>query len=193
MTQANQCALERALRVADQLCSGHATLRDEYLRKQFIFDATNLLVSIWLVAMVFVQPEIGLTLSPPNIPVQIWIGTLTIVIFFLNCMQFVTNWKSKAQAHNQAVAALSSFVKEQRKSSGLSASSEIDEALKQYSLITDSLVEIPEKDFLRLKRKHLLKVTISRHLREAPGSSILLLYFRIWLRDNFCKLCMRDK
>lgn len=60
----------------------------------------------------------------------------------------------------------------------------LDKAALQYRLVSDTLIQIPENDFLRLKRKHLIKVEISRQLDTAPGTSIFLLSLRLWFRDN---------
>jgi hypothetical protein len=45
-------------------------------------------------------------------------------------------------------------------------------------------VEIPEKDFLKQKRRHLLKIEISKHLATHPSASLMLFRFQLWRRDN---------
>jgi hypothetical protein len=48
-------------------------------------------------------------------------------------------------------------------------------------------VEIPERFFLKAKRRHLMKVAISKHLDTHPGASIVLTRMRLWWRGNFGK------
>lgn len=44
---------------------------------------------------------------------------------------------------------------------------------------------VPEAEFLLQKRRHLLKVAVSRHLDGHPAASPALKKLRFWLRDNF--------
>jgi hypothetical protein len=142
--------------------------------------------------MVFVSPEISTSLTPPFFTPVIWVGGLSVAVFFFNCMQFLTDWKRRAQAHQHAVSSLSAYVKGYRGKALNLTEAEASEALCQYSLITEALIEIPERDFLRLKRKHLVKVEISRYLSRSPGASIFMLYLRIWWRDNVCFAANRE-
>jgi hypothetical protein len=56
--------------------------------------------------------------------------------------------------------------------------------LARYDLASAVGVEVPKKDFLSLKRQHRLKRQISKHLDEAPATSLPLLRTRLWLQHN---------
>lgn len=189
MQSSSPTSLLRTLRVADQSCTAHAILRDKYHRMYIGLDCATLLISTWILMMVFVQPEIAVQLSPPWISQTIWIGLLSFMVFILTFVQLIVDWKGRYQAHHQAVAALSAFVKEYRPTKNSTDMALLDKAVLQYRLITETLTQIPENDFLRLKRKHLVKIEISRQLDAAPGTSVFLLSLKLWLRDNglFCK------
>src|SRR5260370_31453366 len=53
-----------------------------------------------------------------------------------------------------------------------------------YDLCSDLGRPIPEGEFLKLKRRHLCKVAISRYLDTHPAQSLTLIRARISWRDN---------
>jgi len=177
-------ALQRALRVADQSCTGYSALRDRFRARSTFLDLTILLISAWLVAMVFVQPTIAVELSPRGISKDIWLGLLSIGVFFLSLIQLQVDWKGRAGTYQQAAAALSAFVKEFRPLSSEAESTALERALLRYQMLTDTLEPIPESQFLSLKRRHKLKVEVSRHLDTHPGTNIWLIKAALWWRDN---------
>lgn len=184
MASNRHAALERAIRVGDQSCTAYAHLRDKYRRYSFWLDLSVLLLSGWLASMVFVQPHIAVALSPKQVPSDIWIGLLSIGAFALSLVQLQVNWKGRAQLYQQAALSLSAFVKEHRSAVGTITGQQAEAALARYSALTDGLEPIPESQFLVLKKKHRLKIELSRLLDEHPGASLPLWRLRIALRDN---------
>ena len=55
--------LQRIRRVSDMLCTAHAGLRDRYSGLALFLDLAVLGLSTWLVALAFVEPRIGVSLS----------------------------------------------------------------------------------------------------------------------------------
>lgn len=184
VAESRQAALERAVRVGDQSCTGYAYLRDKYRRFSFWLDLSILLLSGWLASMVFVQPHIAVALSPKQIPSDIWIGLLSILAFSLSLIQLQVNWKGRAQLYQQAASSLSAFVKEYRPLVNTISEQQAEAALARYSVLTDGLEPIPENQFLPLKKKHRLKVELSRLLDNHPGANLMLWRIRIAWRDN---------
>lgn len=175
--------LSRVRRVSDQSCTGYSVLRDRYHRRAMILDLSVLLLSTWLVAMVFVQPAVAIALSPRNIPRDLWLGLLSIGTFALSLVQLKVNWKGRAATYQRALALLNSFVRECRVISDADTGA-IHAALRRYHAITESIEPIPEAEFLALKKRHKLKVEISKYLDSHPGATLWLLRTKIWLRDN---------
>jgi hypothetical protein len=177
--------LQRAIRVADQSCTAYAILRDKYNRRACVLDLSILLLSAWLTAMVFVEPTIGVALSPSKyISKELWIGLLSIGAFALSLVQLQVNWKGRAQTYHQAAGALSAFVKEYRRTAATLGANEIAQALARYDLISSSIAPIPDSQFLVLKQKHKLKVKISQHLDTHPAASLTLIRLKLWLTDS---------
>ncbi|MHC5057063.1 MAG: hypothetical protein ACYTKD_20490 [Planctomycetota bacterium] len=184
-------ALKRTARVADQMCTAHAVLHDRCYWLALGLDLLLLICAVWLNAMVFVEPAISLRLSPLGIDSKLWLGLLAIAAFFLSVAHVRIGWKSKRNAHAKARAFYASIKTECRHL--LSRSKEVDDAcfkslMDRYAFGGEVLVEIPEARFLSLKKRHKLKVLISRYMDRRPGASLLCLRFRLWWRDTRAKL-----
>lgn len=180
-------AIERAVRVADQQCTAYGHLRDRFLLCARGLDLSILAVSTWLLAMTFVEPRIGVALAPAGIEAPIWIGLLSIGVFFLSLVQLLVNWKAKADSYQRSLAALSEFVKIGRplaRAGMAETSREVETALALYHQISEWTEPVPEKLFLPLKQKHVRKVEISKALDTSPSASILRLRISFWIRDN---------
>ena len=56
--------------------------------------------------------------------------------------------------------------------------------LARYRLLGETHIAIPESQFNKLKRKHLIKVFISAEIGRYPGTSIWLIRLKHWLTDS---------
>ena len=178
--------LERIARVSDMLCTSHANLRDRYSRRALLLDLTILGLSSWLVALAFVAPKINVALTPFGWDPQVWVGVLGIGVFFLSIVQLKTDWKGRSDAHKRT---LDIYAEVKREARYLIAAGTLEEAawrrvLSRYDMASAVGMEIPEKDFLRQKRRHRIKVEVSRYLDEHPSASLRLICIRFWFRDN---------
>lgn len=186
--------LERIRRVSDVLCTGHAGLRDRFTRRALILDLSFLALSSWLVALAFVEPQINVRLTPFGWNSQIWVGALSVATFFLTLVQFKTNWKGRADAHART---LDIYAEVKREAGYLLAAGDIDETscrrvLSRYDLASAVGVAIPEREFLPQKRRHKIKVALSKHLDAHPSASLLLTRLRFWFRDNLSRKSNHD-
>lgn len=185
--------LERTIRVSDQSCTAYAILRDRYKKYSTSLDLFILFLSTWLTAMVWAQPTIAEQLTPPNISKDIWLGVLSVGAFCLSLLQLLVNWKARSNSFQQALNVLSTYVKELRPLRAVPELEKIEIALQRYQAITEPLEPIPEVDFLKLKKHHRLKLKISRHLDEYPGTNIWLLKWKFRLLDNYATLRNKDQ
>jgi len=178
--------LERIRRVADTLCTGHAGLRDRCARRALLLDLTILGISTWLVALAFVEPRINVRLTPFGWDGQVWVGVLGAATFFLSLVQMKMDWKGSADAHKRTVDV---YAEVKREAGYMLAMGTLDEVecrrvLARYDMASAVSVEMPEREFLPQKRRHLMKIALSRHLDAHPAASLLLTRLRFWLRDN---------
>src|SRR5438067_2697172 len=89
----------RILRVADQMATGYACLRDQYALRARVLDFLLLAAASWLLAMTFVEPAIGQKLAPFGFQHEVWIGMLSIVTFALGLLQTRVDWKARSDGY----------------------------------------------------------------------------------------------
>ncbi len=178
--------LSRIVRVADQMSTGYAYLRDQYALRARVLDFVILAVTSWLLAMTFVEPAIGRKLSPFDIPHEIWLGLLSIAIFVLAIMQTRVDWKARSDAYQRALVSTSEVVLEGRQvlANATPTPADISRVIQKYYVVMRFIEPLPEQRFLELKRRHRLKVAVSKLMDERPASAIWLLKLKMWIRDN---------
>lgn len=179
--------IDRVLRVSDMLVTAHANLRERNARRALLLDLTILGISVWLTAVVFVEPRLNLKLTPFRLDPQIWVGVLGVFVFFLSIVQLRVDWKGRSDAHKRAFDLYAKVKNECRhllSLDGILTREACQQSLTMFELASDVGCQVPERDFLKQKRRHLQKVAISRHLDKHPSASVALLRVRMWWKDN---------
>lgn len=179
--------LSRIRRVSDMLCTGHAALRDKYAKFAFALDLLTLGVSTWLVALAFIEPKLNITLTPFGWDTKIWVGMLGTSVFFLTLVQIKTDWKGRSDAHKRT---LDIYTEVKREAGYILSAGEYDRdacqrVFSRYDMAASVGVPIPESEFLRQKKRHLVKIALSKALDNQPATSLMWLRARLWLRDTF--------
>lgn len=180
--------LQRIRRVSDMLISMHSALRDEYARKSIAVDCTLFASSIILVALVFLDPALLGWLPVSVTGSRILLGTFSLIVFFLSLVSSRVDWKSKSGLHKRAAEAYSRIKLECQEllmTFGTASDTEIQKLLVRYRDLGEICIAVPEASFLRLKKKHKMKVALSRYLDDNPGACIWLLRLRTWFADTF--------
>jgi len=180
--------IERMARVSDMLSTAHASLRDRYADRALFLDLLIMTLSLWLTAMAFVDPALGVRLSPSYFGKDLWLGILGVLTFLLSIVQMRVDWKGRADAHARALQAYAAITQECRAlmARGEASTDEIRLLSAKYEQTSGHNIAIPEARFLKLKKQHLLKIEVSRLLDTRPGLSPRLLLMKIWWRDNMC-------
>lgn len=180
--------LERTRRISDMLCTAHAVLRDRNKRRALLLDLTIIALTTWVTATVFIDPRIGGILTPPRIDREIWIGCLSVFAAFLSFAQMKLDWKGLTEAHGRASLVFGNIkgdCVELLSAQGAPPSAqEVERIVQKYAFACESSIPIGESVFLSLKRRHKIKVEISKLLDHKPGSSVSLAVLKIWWRDN---------
>lgn len=181
--------IERIRRVSDQICTAHSGLRDRYARRALVLDLLILAASTWLVALSFVDSTLAARLTPGDVNPQMWIGILGVITFFLSILQLKTDWKSRADSHTRSADTYAAVKREAGYvlASGVTDPEIHKRVIDRYDMASVVSVAIPESEFLKQKRRHLVKVALSKQLDSRPSASILWLRIQFWFRDNFSK------
>jgi hypothetical protein len=187
-TASLQIEMERMRRVSDQLCTAHAAMRDRFANRQFVSDVAVLLLAAWTASMGFVDPRFYPWITPPHFDPQLWIGLLGSVTFGLTLVQFKADWRGRGEAHQRSFTMYSEV---KREAGYLLATArtvsdrDFQRLADRYDMARDVGTGIPEKEFLVLKKRHKLKVALSKLLDEKPGSILWLTKIKLILRDNW--------
>lgn len=179
--------LTRIRGVSDTLCTAHSALSERFARLALILDVTILLIATWLVALAFVDPAISLILTPFALDPGLWAGLLAAFVMALSIIQIKVDWKGSADAHKRSLDIYAEVKREAGyllASDGALEEQDCQRVLARYDMASAIGVEISSKQFLRQKRRHRIKIEISRHLDSFPATSIWLLRLKIWKRDN---------
>ena len=178
---------ERVKRVSDMLITAHSYLREKYNRLALSLDLAILALSIWLTSVVFIEPKISVKLTPFQLDPQIWVGLLGVFTLFLSILQLRVDWKGVSEAHAHSAEMYAKTKNECRRmleSAVPLTREECQSVFTHYDLCSDLGRPIPEGAFLKLKRRHLCKVAMSRYLDGHPAGSLPLIRARMWWRYN---------
>src|SRR5947209_6614273 len=138
------------------LVTANANLREKYAWRAFSLDLAILAISVWLTAVVFVEPRLNVKLTPFQLDPQLWVGLLGILAFFLSIVQLRVGWKGQSDAHKRSFDLYVEVKNECRyllSSDGILTRDECQRALTMFELAGDIGRQIPEKEFLRSEER----------------------------------------
>lgn len=174
---------------ADMLCTAHALLRDRFRFYATVLDVFIFLLAAYLVSLTFAPDRVRVYLNVSTIDPDIWVGLISLGVFALSIFQLLVDWKGKSESHSKSFSLYAEVKKEI--SDLLSKESLNDDEYRRiaskYDMATEIGTNIPESQFLRLKKAHKLKVEISKHLDNYPGASILLTRLKLFWRDTISR------
>lgn len=162
----------RKRRVLNQMLTGHSLLRDLYERRALTLSLLILALSIAATATAFLSGDAPMTVLGIRARVQVWVGLLTAVIFFLSLVDLRVDWRQRAGAHEDAARRLGRLKGIFRGATVVddtvdSAGVDLD---LEYEAVMEQVPPIPEKWFLRAKAKHVRKVRVSELLDSHAGA-----------------------
>lgn len=164
----------RKRRVVDQMLTGHSLLRERLEHRSLALSLFILALSIVATSVAFLSGEAPISMFGIHARAQIWIGSLTLIIFFLALVDIRVDWRQRAGMHGDAarrLASLKSLYRTATARDGLMAATGADLAV-EYDRVMEQLPPIPEKAFLWVKSKHGRKVQISKLLDSHPGAPV---------------------
>jgi len=164
----------RKRRVLDQMLTGHSLLRERYERRALLLSLVTIALSIVATSIAFLSGESTFSILGVQARAQIWIGALTLILFFLALVDLLVRWRQRSGAHADAVQRLGRLKSLFRVATiqddvvvatGVNLSVEYDRTMEQ-------LPAIPEKLILWVKSEHLRKVQVSKLLDTHAGAPV---------------------
>jgi hypothetical protein len=165
--------------VVDTMLSGHTWLAERYERRSTAITLVIMAASIVGTGAAFISGEPSASIGPFSARVQVWVGVLTCLIFFLSIVELKVEWSRRAWAHEEAARRLADLKPKYRQASieGGVVTSDTD-LTTEYNRTMEMLgvlrVRIPEGQFNKVKARHWRKVELSRRISARPQRPRLL-------------------
>ena len=188
--------IKKQAKVIDMMVTMHSILAAQYARRSQILEIGMVAVSIALVSVVFLDPEILSYFHIKPNSARIVIGLFSILIFFMSILSLIVDWKGKSVQHKDG---FSTLVKLKTKWENIIANFEetdkrdLREFINKSSLIVSQLSPIPDSCFNKLKSKHFKKIELSKLISEHPGSTVFLLKLKVLFKNNFKIFIKKDE
>ncbi len=161
---------DRQRRLVDQLTTMHSRLRDRYHLQGTVVTCLILVASVIASAFAFAGGGTQVSIASISAERSTWLGWFAVAVFSLTLIDLVVDRRKSARTHSDAVRQLAALKSEYRRP--LPIGEEIVEGKttsERYQAIMDALPAIPDRQFNRLKAKHLTKVAVSKYLSDYPG------------------------
>ena len=172
---------KRLLRVIDSMLTSHSILQERYKLWACILDVVLVVASVLLLVTAFADPEMLKVLKiSPSFAIIIERFS-SVVVFIVSLIMLRVDWSGKAVSHGKARDSLIRLKGETN--AVLLDDSVSKEKLEKHSQLCSvtlgELCPIPERQFNKLKAKHLKKKELSKLISEYPGCPYYFLKIRL--------------
>jgi hypothetical protein len=163
--------LKERKNLIDMMTSMHSELSSKYRNISLVFDVISTSVSIILLVFLFIDNNFLNELGIKTNILRLIIGIISIIVTCASIIPHIIDWKSKKTCHDQAFRSLVDLKKEWQKLLLVKeqiATPEVIKLEEKTNLILNQLIPINNSDFNKLKKKHYMKVQISKFLTKHP-------------------------
>jgi hypothetical protein len=169
--------LEKRKGVIDMMVSMHSELSSMYKNRVRILDIVLIILSITLLTFVFADQAYLNSLGIDETNAKIILGLSSIAVTSLSLFSYVIDWRGKKICHDQAFRALVGLKNEWRififNKEGINYEN-ATRLEEKTDLILNQCITIDNKLFNKLKKKHYMKVELSRAISDNPNFPIFL-------------------
>jgi hypothetical protein len=170
----------------DMMATAHSLLSHKYQNLVYLFDIPTIIGSVVLLVFVFIDNSFLVQLGISALFSKLVIGLSTIVITSLSVLSTILDFKGKKTSHDNAFNTLVGLKRDWVRFLSYPNDMTNDKAkyLEEKSdLLMAQLTKIDDRQFNKLKQKHLQKVEISKFLSHDPFVPIFIIKFRLMLKD----------
>lgn len=182
MSYIHNSEIDRKYRVLKQTLSMHTFLSQKYKLRATILDVALITCATAFCATTFVGDDFYSMIGIDIHNSKFLLGGISIIAFLASIISLRIDWKGLYTNHNNAVDKLSDVValfRDSRSEEKLWASDKIKLLSDKYNISMSNIIQIPPNQFVKLKAKHIRKIEISKLVDQYPGSTLLLLKFKL--------------
>ena len=184
--------------VIDMMTSMHSELSRKYRNRSLALDVIVVTFSIILLSSVFIDPGLLNVMGIDANILKLIIGICTILITVVSILSYVVDWRGKKIDHEYAFASLVSLKDEWRLFLFYREKITKENVLRleeKTTLIMHQLIAIDDSCFNALKRKHYMKVELSKITTNYPFVPLFIvkLYYIIKSMKSFLQSPKKSK
>lgn len=162
----------REAKLVDQAASMHAALRDRASATTTVVTVVLLSSAVFSIAFAFAGDLKHVSFLGVTAARSTWLGTLAVLTLCGTVTDLVTDRRAGARRHDNAVRLLADLKAEYRRVDPAETPADRESRLTgRYQSVMAQLPPVPERQFNRLKARHLRKVEVSKILSNNPGMS----------------------
>jgi hypothetical protein len=172
MEKADLEKLDKRKNTIDMMVSMHSELSSIYKNRATILDIILIIISIVLLTFVFADHSYFNNFGIDETSAKIILGLASIAISCLSLLSYVIDWRGKKVCHDQAFKMLIGIKNEWRIFLFNKESINYENVAKleeKTDLILDQCINIDDKVFNKLKKRHYMKVKLSRAISDNPN------------------------
>jgi hypothetical protein len=173
---------ERQYRVLDQSLTMHAAMRDRYERRGFLLSSGLLGFSIFLNAFVFVDDRTFTAVGLKPDVVKVGLGVTSVIVLILSIIEFKVDWAGKANHHKEAAQRLANLKAKYRQVHDATKGEDMKKNRslgREYEKLSKLLPAVPEREFIKLKSRHLFRKALSERISRYPKAPVWFLSLQL--------------
>jgi len=178
----------------DMMVTIHSELSSMYRNRTIIWDILLMISTIILLTFVFVDQSYLSTLGIDETNAKIILGLSSVTVSSLSLLSYIIDWRGKKICHDQAFKVLIGLKNEWRISLFSKESIKYENVVRleeKTSLILDQCINIDDTVFNKLKKKHYMKVSLSKAISDNPNLPLFLIKFNL-IKDAFLKSSQKN-
>jgi hypothetical protein len=174
--------LEKRKDVIDMIVSMHSELSSTYKKRVIILDILLIILSIILLTFVFANQSYLSDLGINETNTKVILGFTSIAVSCLSLVSYVIDWRGKSISHAQAFIILIGLKNDWRIFLFNKESINYENVVRleeKTDLVLNQCISIDNKVFNRLKKKHYMKVALSKAISNNPNLPLFLIKFNL--------------
>jgi hypothetical protein len=174
--------LEKRKGMIDMMTSMHSELSSMYRKNIFVLDILLVILSIILLTFVFADQYLLTNFRIDKVVLKLILGLATVLLTVLSLLSYIFDWRGKKTCHDHAFNALIVLKNEWKlflfNKKNITYEN-VNSLERTTALILSQCIKIDDKLFNKLKKKHYMKMTLSKSISDNPNLPLFLHKFNL--------------